>query len=274
MIFSHVEENFYAQRLKMNVPNEMPEAHYHDHYELYYLMSGSRKYFINHTIYHIKKGDMVMISPGDLHRTGTDNTLTHERFLINFKKEALKPYLCGMEEVEALSCFRSNLITIPTRKREYVKDLLFRLEQEYPEPDIYAKSLCGHYFMELLLFLNRQSKQQKDLTFEIEVTEEKIQQAARYITTHYTENLTLTQVARTVFMSEGYFSKRFKSVTGFGFSEYLNLVRLRHAAKLLTDTKLPITEIAYQCGFSDSNYFGDVFKKYKGVPPSRYRKEM
>jgi AraC-like DNA-binding protein len=73
-------------------------------------------------------------------------------------------------------------------------------------------------------------------------------------------------------MSSTYFSKKFKKVTGFGFKEYVNNIRLKEASNLLLETKYSITNIALKCGFTDSNYFGDFFKKMKGVSPNKYRK--
>ena len=79
-------------------------------------------------------------------------------------------------------------------------------------------------------------------------------------------------MARLSCMSDSYFSRRFKTVTGFGFKEYLNAVRIRHACDLLLSTDKSITQIASDCGYMDSNYFGDAFHKIKHVSPSQYRK--
>ena len=79
-------------------------------------------------------------------------------------------------------------------------------------------------------------------------------------------------MAEFVGMSSTYFSKKFKEVTGFGFKEYILNIRMKKACLLLLETKLSVTEIAYETGFNDSNYFGDVFKRIKGVSPLKYRK--
>ena len=56
------------------------------------------------------------------------------------------------------------------------------------------------------------------------------------------------------------------------FKEYLNFVRLRHAQTALLTTSSTITDIALENGFNDSNYFGDAFRRTKGISPNKYRK--
>ena len=100
-----------------------------------------------------------------------------------------------------------------------------------------------------------------------------MQKAARYIRGSYRENINLTDVAQAVNLSPSYLSKKFKASTGFGYREYLVLVRIQAASAMLLETNKSVAEIALACGFQDSNYFGDAFKREKGVSPSKYRKD-
>ena len=86
-------------------------------------------------------------------------------------------------------------------------------------------------------------------------------------------DLKLTDVAEEVSISPEHLSRVFKKETGFGFSEYLSLVRLQKAEELLKSEKdLSISEVAYHCGFNDSNYFSEKFKRSYGVSPLKYKK--
>ena len=95
---------------------------------------------------------------------------------------------------------------------------------------------------------------------------------AKYITDNYDKPLTLDDIADMAGLSYTYFSKKFKNTTGMRFKEYLNYVRLKQAATKLATTKLTVTDIAMSCGFNDSNYFKDAFKKTYGLSPRHYRK--
>ena len=102
---------------------------------------------------------------------------------------------------------------------------------------------------------------------------DKIQWTAQYIRVNYNQPLPLDRIADLVGMEKTYFSRRFKQLTGFGFNEYLTQIRLQQAEQLLCQTKLSITEISELCGFNSSHYFADTFRRFKGLPPSQYRKK-
>ena len=71
-------------------------------------------------------------------------------------------------------------------------------------------------------------------------------------------------------MSRTSFFNKLKALTGYAPADYIRMIRLQHAAKLLKQGEYTITEIADKVGFSDAKYFREVFKKYYGVSPSKY----
>ena len=99
-----------------------------------------------------------------------------------------------------------------------------------------------------------------------------IQLAVAYIDNNFQSKITLHDIADKFHLNASYFSKRFKTVHGIGFKEYLNNLRITHSEKLLLETKKSITEIAFECGFENSNYFGDAFRGKNGISPTEYRK--
>ena len=106
----------------------------------------------------------------------------------------------------------------------------------------------------------------------IHTTDSQIVQAARFISSHYTEHISAEDIAAAAGYSPNYLSVKFRKAVGIGIHEYLMFIRLQAAALELVTTDDSITEIAFRCGFSDSNYFKDAFKKKYGVSPREYRK--
>lgn len=99
-----------------------------------------------------------------------------------------------------------------------------------------------------------------------------VAKAVEYIEEHYSENLTLQQVAEQIGITGGYLSTLFAQNLDRGFVEYLNEVRIEHACIYLQQNYLKTYEIAYKVGFNDEKYFSRVFKKIKGESPAAFRK--
>ena len=84
--------------------------------------------------------------------------------------------------------------------------------------------------------------------------------------------ISLGDVASYCFVSREHLSRIFKKETGFGFNEYVTLLRLRKAEEMIMcEPNKTISEIAYECGFNDGNYFSYKFKKMYGISPIKAR---
>ena len=88
---------------------------------------------------------------------------------------------------------------------------------------------------------------------------------------NYTEHWTIRKISKIAAMAPSTLLPVFKKVTGYSPIEYLLQVRLSKAADLLEKTVKPISEIAEECGFPDSNYFSRQFKKRYNISPRDYR---
>lgn len=98
-----------------------------------------------------------------------------------------------------------------------------------------------------------------------------IRNAIYYMESHYSQSITLSEVADHVSLSAEYLSRLFKEETGIKFVVYLNNIRLKHALHLLETTNLKVYEIAEQVGYSNLSYFSTVFKKNFGQNPFDYK---
>ena len=83
----------------------------------------------------------------------------------------------------------------------------------------------------------------------------------------------LSETATAVHLSDAYLSRLFTSRLDTTYSRFLTGVKISHAMELLVNTNLTITAIAGQCGYDNSNYFSDAFKKIVGISPLKYRKQ-
>jgi len=97
-----------------------------------------------------------------------------------------------------------------------------------------------------------------------------VRQAMAYIHEHYTDSISRTALASHLAVSDRYLTRCFNEEMGITPVTYLNRYRIRKAKELLEKRTFTITEVAQMVGFSDSSYFGRVFREETGVPPSTF----
>lgn len=243
--------------------------HAHDDYELFFLLSGQRRYFIGHTIYDIAPGNAIFIPRTVLHRTVSLGAKGFDRYVLTFSQEHYDAFakLAGWDACSLFS--GGTCLQLGAEATYQVQKAFERMEQELSQPCQWTQGSVRNQFYSIMLTCLREGKPKAPCQ---EESADIIQQAAKYISEHYHESITLEDVASIVHMEKTYFSKRFKALIGTGFLEYLTQTRLCAARELLIKTELSIGEISDTCGFSSSNYFGDVFRRYYGISPTNYRK--
>ena len=263
------------ERLKISIPEgehlkmaihkgygePMINHHYHNFYEIYYMVEGKGTYFINDKLYDIVAGDIIIVSPNIIHSTNYGNK-ERERVLLEFTDGLLPKYI--RDKLKLLP----NLYRHPAVSQE-VYLILRDIAKEYNVPDEFSReeiiNLTSHLIVTLLRNLNSVKH--------VNSRDAVISEAVAFIKENYKTNITLGQIAEMHFISPEHLSRTFKKETNFGFNEFIALVRLQQAELLLKNRgNMSIAEVAYACGFNDSNYFSDKFKRTYGVSPLQYSK--
>ncbi len=244
----------------------MPMAHSHNVYEIYYLKHGERKFFIEDKIFNLGRGDVVLVDLNLSHRMTTLNDFRHERVVICFDSE----YFSHTQFDDVRDVFSNHYIHIEKNNRFYFEELLDRIEKEYNALDSMSNNLIRAYICELLTFLKRNISQNIQLS-ETSLKAADIQRCIDYMNQHYDEPISLDTMSEISFLTTSAFSKKFKAETGTNYCEYLTALRISKASKLLVSSDLSVTEIAEKCGFQSSSYFTLMFKKYNNITPKKYR---
>ncbi len=257
------DELFYYQKVE-KVPYKSPcTRHYHNNIELYYLKDGFCNYFIDNGVYEVKVGDLVIIPERVIHKTNYAKP-RHSRTLINctsnYIPESVRPLLSGLVYI-----YRNPSIT------KEIERILDKIGEKYNGSSQFRDETIRCYTAELF-FLIAENAGQKEKMHSGNLF---IEETVTYIQENYMNKITLAEVARMRTLSEEHLSRTFKKETGFGFSEYITLLRLQKAEYMLkNEPGKSICEIAYACGFNDSNYFSDKFKKAYGIAPSKMKPKI
>ncbi|MDE5801532.1 MAG: AraC family transcriptional regulator [Lachnospiraceae bacterium] len=264
-------DRIYAEGEVKKAGYVMPSHHCHPYFELFYIESGACRFFIENNMHDMHSGDFMLIPPQVLHYTRYSFG-DCKRNIVFFREddvwESVKQLL--PQQTEFFSEMR--IFQVPEAHREQIAALLLRMVKEEKIGDKRSSLMLQTLLQELFLLCSRECRFPQDMPVHIHTTDQQIVQAAQFISSHYPESITMADIAQAAGYSPNYLSRKFREAAGIGVHEYLVFIRLQHAALELITTDDSITEIALRCGFSDSNYFKDAFKKRYGVTPRAYRK--
>ncbi|MBQ4283994.1 MAG: helix-turn-helix transcriptional regulator [Lachnospira sp.] len=267
-----MNQDFRIYKIRRDGTQGRQDSHSHPYYEIFYLINGDCTFFVDHNVYKLNKGDLVIVPKGDIHKSSYPEHGFSERFVLSFKDNNLDwlNELIGEQTVK--ESLVQGVISIPDKRRDYVEALMNKMIFESGGQDALSPAFIKASFVELMLFIIRCQRFEQNVIKEVDVDNMLIQEIATYIYNNYDKRISLDDISTKFHISRSYLSKKFKAVTGFGFKEYLINIRIKKACSLLLETDRSITDIAFECGFNDSNYFGDAFRNVKGVSPHKYRK--
>ncbi|MEE1186332.1 MAG: AraC family transcriptional regulator [Acutalibacteraceae bacterium] len=248
--------------------------HWHDEIELLYVKSGTLTISVNKKNYTSKKGELAFINSRELHGV-IGNNVSYYAMVFNpnmlsfslddaVQKQILKPltenkliFFNKPEISDDISCAIKNIIKLNTEQpKGYMLEtkalLLMLINRLYCE-EMYVKNNPSDFSTQ---------------------TERNLRAILTYIVEHFSENLSLHDISKAFNMSPKYFCRFFKNHFNRTFIEYLNLVRIENAMKLLSNDDISVTEAGISCGFSNMSYFTRVFKNAVGQTPSAYKNTL
>ncbi len=266
-----MNENIRADSKLREAGFVMAAHHCHAYFELFYVETGACRFTIENNMYDLQAGDFMLIPPYVLHYTRYMFGPC-KRNTVFFRNEdigkSVKDLLPGNGDFfSEMQIFR-----VPEAYRRQILLLFSQMMTEGKIADGFSNAILETILQTLFLLCGRVCDFFRDVPAEIHTTDRQVINAAKYISSHYTEPVTAAEIAAAVGFSPNYLSKKFREAAGIGVHQYLSFIRLKHAALELISTGDPVTEIAFRCGFSDSNYFKDAFKKAYGISPREYRK--
>ena len=249
--------------------------HFHNHLEIYYLTAGERIYFIRDRTYHIRPGDMVVLSSNIVHRAysvggGSPN---HERIIL----EVYQPMLASMRELFGRSGPEEALrgvfgvLRLGQEEQSQVRSWIYGIMREMKERQYGYEAMVRCIMAQLLAFIIRRMSQEASAE-RVTAKNTRMLEIADYLAAHSNQKLSLDKIAERFYISKYHLCRTFKQATGFTLAEYINTSRVMRARELLLTTRCSITEIAEETGFESGTHFGKVFKQYMGTPPLAYRK--
>lgn len=261
-------------RLYNNDEHEDYPVHWHTSLEIIMPTENIYTVYCNNVEYILQEGDILFISSGVLHQLKAP--ISGRRYII---LADLTP-LNSMREFESLIALLSSVVHItPTNSpkiHERLQRLISSIANEYENDALFKDTVIYSKLISIFALIGRNSTLEKsslDTNSSKELEYSKIfLSVCDYINKHFNENITLEQVADLAGFSKYHFSRIFRQYAELSFYQYLNKKRIMHAATLLMEPDISITDISLQCGFSSISAFIRMFKIHKSCTPSEFKK--
>lgn len=246
-------------------------SHWHNAIEIAVAAKKSSKIAINNKIYTLKEGDVVFISGGEIHSYPLSPG--SERIFIIFDLHHINNSNIFNEDYPYIS--KTILIKKDTNKNLHsqVYALIEKILAEASNISPGSRFALMARIYEILAIIAKESNGaeelastcRKDMLY-------RIGQVVEYLESNYKEHISLKETAERFGFSEYYLSRLFNRVLGTPFRQYLNKIRIKHAAESIILNKESISNIAFNCGFNSISTFNRTFREIKGCAPIQYRK--
>jgi len=265
----YLSQRLLPVRIYHQVAHEPTSVHWHEFYEVHFILAGRGTHLLNETTHQLVPGTLFLLTPADFHALIPQPDQPLELFNVIFAEEVLSP------EMRQLLFSTPGELNMQTGEAaRLVLEREFRCLRAEAEEQRIGYQLVMRGALERILLILRRNAVSTPSSFALpgeSATSLPIRQALVYLQHHFREPLSLMEVARHAGLSPHYFSECFHKATGQTFQRYVQDLRVRFAHTLLGVSQLPVTVICSSAGFTSLAHFERVFKRRFGVSPRAYQ---
>lgn len=252
------------------INNPKPDIHTHECCEIFLCIKGGRSFLIDGKLYDANDGDLFFMNQYEAHKVIFKPGCEVERYVLHVHPEFMLNF--STESTILSSCFfqknKACKLKLDSESFTFFRTTLAELEKEHSFADDVIKECL---IILLLAKINTLSSAGESGT--VINTDKSLLSAISFINEHYTEPITLEDVAKSSLLSVSKLCRLFKSDLGTTVARYITSKRISEAKKLLR-SGLCVSDAAYECGFNDYANFIRVFSAHVGISPGKYSKSF
>ncbi len=228
-----------------------------DKYELELSTQLGGRAYVNGESHAIRPGLLIFAKPGDTRHTELPLRCHYIKI-----DPALTDICAILDTLPSLSCIRST---------EQCAKLVREMVNAGIAGDMLTRTAR---LLEFISIVSVESRQYTQLhTVRQKRNRVAVEEALRYMETHFGDKISLDEIAALVHFSPYYFHRLFRAAIGKTPNEYLTFLRISEAKRLLLEDERDMVNIAALCGFPSQSYFNYIFKKETGMAPNLFKKQ-
>lgn len=259
-----VKLRYFDRKANVTVTN----LHWHDRLEIMVVDEGEAEMEVAGQTVRAKAGDILVFNCSTTHTGRSGPRGVRYRIVM---LELLEPFAHN-EALRRLLLpyYHFGAAFLPLLQDAELRTLIDRLfETAEKKEDGYALTVTGICYE----ILGRLIRLHSDGEFERLPDNSRMRDVIRYVEEHFREPLTTASVSKEFGYEKAYFCRRFKEATGLTLTNYVRILRLENARRLLKEPGMTVASVAAANGFPDQNYFSRCFKAHYGKTPTKYIKK-
>lgn len=257
------ELNYY----NYNIDSAFKIPHFHNGYELIYVVDGSVSIEINNARYDVVAPSVILLNPFEWHKIlHSDNN--YLRYTVVADSDILEREV-NPKIISAIKCRPDGFKHVMKLDREttfYINRIFSILEKEYKNQHFFSDRLIANEMYNLLILIYRMcnavNKTYNEYMMHVQI----------YIDDNFKTIKNIDSIAKKFYLTPEHLSRAFKIYSGYTPIEYLLNTRLYHAQLLVLSSSMSTMQICEEVGFRDINNFTRQFRLKYGMPPMAFRK--
>ena len=251
--------------------------HWHRYHEIGLCVEGAGKFVYLNKVYPVEPGDIFISNNYESHVAISDGAQDCRYLFLIFLPSVISAPGSQAVDSQYLRFLHYNPLSFQNRilaadpAAAQLGGLIRRAYQVYTQRGDFYQMELDILLRQVLLALSR-ARSSSEIVHHTPDLNPKIAEAQVYINDHYTEPLTLSQVARYLDLNASYFRHLFKDEMQISFKPYVTLLRLAHAQKLLIASQKSVSEIIQEVGYSNISQFYKIFELNYNLTPAEYRR--
>lgn len=254
----HIQE---AGHLKSRGRHISSRSHL-ESYLFFIVLSGSGTVTLEEQVHSLRSGDHVFIDCRKPYAHESSDEDPWELLWVHFYGNAMEGYYEYFVRHQLPSVFHP-----ASSSFQPLLEQILKLEQTRAGNRELLENALLHQLATSLLTCRDEAGPQESSTLL------KLQEIRHYLDEHYTEKLSLDELANRFYISKYHMSREFKKAFGTTLINYLTSQRITKAKEMLRFTDFQIESIARECGIEDNSYFNKVFQKAEGITAREYRRK-
>jgi AraC-like DNA-binding protein len=249
--------------------------HWHEHLQLYVILSGKAFLECGKHRFQAAAGDIAVINSNELHYL---ESLSDELklYIIRVNLPFLFSSQVDLCQTKYLAPLSQNRITFDNLIHDdsHISECVSEIIKEYNSQGLGYELAVKAYIYRLIVLLLRGHVDKILSPKEFSAKMDNLKRfdgVLQYIGAHYTEKISVSELAENASITVCYFCRIFKQITGKTMTDYLNGYRLEKSTDYLKKSDLTVTDIALKCGFDSVNYYSRLFRRQYHVSPTMFR---